>query len=152
MGNINLPKCARRGRNTRNLPKCARRGRNDRLYVELWRWVIYTGGQSSFGTFFSLVVFVWDHFAWHSTNPWWLLSLFKSVGHDRKAWLVPLEPRADSRLVLFYKIVHGYVAVSLRLYIIALNCILRTSHELAYRQIDARRTSCTRCTHFNHSQ
>ena len=101
-------------------------------------------GSLVWGRFSVWAVFVWDHFAWHSTSPWWLLSSFKSVGHDRKAWLVPLEPRADSRLVLFYKIVHGYIAVSLRLYIIASNRILRTSHELAYRQIDARQTSFTR--------
>ena len=56
----------------------------------------------------------------------------------RLGWRTLEQRRADSRLVLFYKIVHGYVAVPLPSYVIPLTRISRTSHLLAYRQICAR--------------
>ena len=55
----------------------------------------------------------------------------------RLGWHTLEQRRANSRLVLFYKIVHGYVAVPLPSYVIPLTCISRTSHPLAYRQICA---------------
>ena len=56
----------------------------------------------------------------------------------RLGWRTLEQRRADSRLVLFYKIVHRYVAVPLPSYVIPLTRISRTSHPLAYRQICAR--------------
>ena len=47
--------------------------------------------------------------------------------------------RADSQLVLFYKIIYGYVAVPLPTYVIPLSrTSWRTTHSLAYRQIYTR--------------
>ena len=43
--------------------------------------------------------------------------------------------RTDSRLVLFYKIIYGYVAIHLPSYVIPLTRVSWTSHPLAYRQI-----------------
>ena len=48
------------------------------------------------------------------------------------------QRRSDSRLVLFYKIVSGYVAVPLPSYVIPHPCASRTSHPVAYRQISTR--------------
>ena len=58
-------------------------------------------------------------------------------------WRTLAQRRADSRMVLFYKIVYGYVAVPLPTYVIPwqgnrLTRTLRTSHPLAYRQLYAR--------------
>ena len=73
----------------------------------------------------------------------WVLgdySPYSSVSDmlGRLGWCTLEQRRADSRLVLFYKIVHGYVAVTLPSYVIPLTRISRTSHPLAYRQICAR--------------
>ena len=54
------------------------------------------------------------------------------------SWRILEQRHADSRLVLFYKIAHGYVAVPLPSYVITLTRISRTSHPLAYRQIYTR--------------
>ena len=48
------------------------------------------------------------------------------------------QRRADSRLVLFYKIVHGLVAIPLPTYVIPLNRYSRTTLPLAFRQLYAR--------------
>ena len=48
------------------------------------------------------------------------------------------QPRSDSGLVLFYKIVYGYVALPLPSYVIPHPRASRTSHPLAYRQISTR--------------
>ena len=53
-------------------------------------------------------------------------------------WRTLEQRRADSRLDIFIKIVHGYVAVPLSSYAIPLTHISRTSGPLAYRQIYAR--------------
>ena len=52
-------------------------------------------------------------------------------------WRALEQRRSDSRLVLFYKIIYGYVAVPLPSYVISLSRASRTSHPLAYRQIPA---------------
>ena len=57
------------------------------------------------------------------------------IHHD---WRTLEQWRADSRLVLFDKIIYGYVAAPLPSYIIPLTRVSRTSHPLAYRQIYAR--------------
>ena len=49
-------------------------------------------------------------------------------------WRTLEQRRSDCRLVLFYKIVYGYAAVPLPIYVIPLTRTLRTSHPLAYRQ------------------
>ena len=48
------------------------------------------------------------------------------------------QRRTDSRLVLFYKFVYGYIAVPLPSYVIPLPRASRTSHPLAHRQISTR--------------
>ena len=53
-------------------------------------------------------------------------------------WRTLEQRRTDSRLVLFYKIIYGYVAIPLPSYVIPLPCASRTSHPLAYRQISTR--------------
>ena len=50
-------------------------------------------------------------------------------------WRTLEQRRSDSRLVLFYKIIYGYVAVPLPSYVIPLSRASRTFHPLAYRQI-----------------
>ena len=57
---------------------------------------------------------------------------------EKLGWRTLEQRRADSRLVLFYKIIYCYVAVPLPSYIIPLTRISRTSHPLACRQIYAR--------------
>ena len=53
-------------------------------------------------------------------------------------WRTLEQRRTDFRLVLFYKIVYGYVAVPLPTYVIPSTRTSRTSHPLAYRQLCAR--------------
>ena len=53
-------------------------------------------------------------------------------------WRNLKQRHSDSRLVLFYKIVYGFVAVPLPSYVIPLPHASRTSHPLAYRQISTR--------------
>ena len=61
------------------------------------------------------------------------LSVTDMIG---QLWWCTLEQcRTDSRLVLFYKIIYGYVAIHLPSYGIPLIRASRTSHTLAYRQI-----------------
>ena len=57
---------------------------------------------------------------------------------DKLGWRTLEQRRSDSRLVLFYKIIHCYVAVPVPSYFIPLTRISRTSHPLAYRQIFSR--------------
>ena len=52
-------------------------------------------------------------------------------------WRTLEQRRTDFSLVLFYKIVYGYVAVPLPTYVIPLTRTSRTSHPLAYRQLCA---------------
>ena len=52
-------------------------------------------------------------------------------------WRTLEQRSSDSRLVLFYKIIYGYVAVPLPSYVIPLSSVSRTFHPLAYRQIPA---------------
>ena len=56
----------------------------------------------------------------------------------RLGWRTLEQRRADSWLVLFYKIVHGLVAIPLPTYVIPLNGYPRTTHSLAFRQLYAR--------------
>ena len=65
----------------------------------------------------------------------WVSDMLEKLG-----WRTLEQRRADSRLVLFCKIVHEcmYVAVPLPSYVIPLTRISRTSRPLAYRQIYAR--------------
>ena len=56
----------------------------------------------------------------------------------RLGWRTLEQRRADSRLVLFYKIVHGLVAIPLPTYVIPLNRYSRTSYSLAFRQLYVR--------------
>ena len=56
----------------------------------------------------------------------------------RLGWRTLEQRRADSRLVLFYKIVHGLVAIPLPTYVIPFNRYSRTTHSLAFRQLYAR--------------
>ena len=53
-------------------------------------------------------------------------------------WRTLEQRRTDSRLILFYKIIYGYVAIPLPSYVIPLPRASRTSHPLAYRQISTR--------------
>ena len=53
-------------------------------------------------------------------------------------WLTLEQRRTDFRLVLFYKIVYGYVAVPVPSYVLPLTLTSRTPHPLAYRQLCAR--------------
>ena len=53
-------------------------------------------------------------------------------------WRYLEQRRSDSRQVLFYKIVYGYVAVPFPPYVIPHLRASRTSHPLAYRQISTR--------------
>ena len=58
---------------------------------------------------------------------------------EKLNWRTLEQRRADSRLVLFYKIIYGYVAVPLPTYVIPLSrTSRRTTHSLAYRQIYTR--------------
>ena len=50
---------------------------------------------------------------------------------DKLGWRTLEQRRSDSRLVLFYKIIHCYVAVPVPSYVIPLTRISRTSHPLA---------------------
>ena len=73
----------------------------------------------------------------------WVLSdysPYSSVSDmlERLGWRTLEQQRADSRLVLFYKIVHGLVAIPLPTYVIPLNRYSRTTHPLAFRQLYAR--------------
>ena len=52
-------------------------------------------------------------------------------------WRTLEQRHTDFRLVLFYKIVYGYVAVPLPTYVIPLTRTSRISHPLAYRQLCA---------------
>ena len=56
---------------------------------------------------------------------------------EKLGWRILEQRRTDFRLVLFYKIVYGYVAVPLPTYVILLTRTSRTSHPLAYRQLYA---------------
>ena len=56
----------------------------------------------------------------------------------RLGWRTLEQRRSDSRLVLFYKIVHGLVAVLHPTYVIPLNRYSQTTHLLAFRQLYAR--------------
>ena len=56
----------------------------------------------------------------------------------RLGWRTLQQRRADSRLVLFYKIVHGLVVIPLPTYVIPFNHYSRTTHSLAFRQLYAR--------------
>ena len=51
---------------------------------------------------------------------------------EKLGWRTLEQRSADSRLVLFYKIIDGYVAVPLPSYIIPLTRVSRTSHPLTY--------------------
>ena len=53
-------------------------------------------------------------------------------------WRTLEQRRTDSRLILFYKIIYGYVVIPLPSYVIPLPRASRTSHPLAYRQISTR--------------
>ena len=55
-------------------------------------------------------------------------------------WRTLEQGPTDSRLILFYKIIYGYVAIHVPLpsYVIPLPRASRTSHPLAYRQISTR--------------
>ena len=53
-------------------------------------------------------------------------------------WRTLEQRRTDSRLILFYKIIYGYVSIPLPSYVIPLPRASRTSHPLAYRQISTR--------------
>ena len=56
----------------------------------------------------------------------------------RLVWRTLKQRRADSQLVLFYKIVHGLVAIPLPTYVIPFNRYSRTTHSLAFRLLYAR--------------
>ena len=72
-------------------------------------------------------------------GPWGLFPLLKHHRHDRETLMAYLEQRGtDSRRVLLYKIIYGYVAISLSSYVIPLPRASPTSHPLAYRQISTR--------------
>ena len=53
-------------------------------------------------------------------------------------WRTLEQRRTDSRLILFYNIIYGYVAIPLPSYVIPLPRASLTSHPLAYRQISTR--------------
>ena len=57
---------------------------------------------------------------------------------EKLGWRTLEQRRTDARLVLFNKIIYGYVAAPLPGYVIPLSRIPRTSHPLAYRQISTR--------------
>ena len=54
---------------------------------------------------------------------------------DRLGWRSLAQRRADARLCLFYKIVHGLVAVPLPDYIIPTHRVSRYCHSMTFRQI-----------------
>ena len=70
----------------------------------------------------------------------WGLFPYSSVTDmiGKLGWRNLEQQRSDSRLVLFYKIVYGYVAVPLPSYVIPHPRASRTPHPLAYRQISTR--------------
>ena len=73
----------------------------------------------------------------------WVLSdysPYSSVSDmlGRLGWHTLEQWHADSRLVLFYKIVHGLVAILLPTYVITFNCYSQTTHSLAFRQLYVR--------------
>ena len=73
----------------------------------------------------------------------WVLSDFSSYSSvsDMMGWLgwrTLEQRRADSWLVMFYKIVHGLVVIRLPTYVIPLNQYSWTTHPLAFRQIYTR--------------
>ncbi|MCG8045233.1 MAG: hypothetical protein JAY66_06065 [Candidatus Thiodiazotropha taylori] len=73
----------------------------------------------------------------------WVLndfSTYTSVSDllGRLGWRTLEQRRADSRLVLFYKIVYGLVAIPLPTYVIPLNRGSRTTHSLAFMQLSVR--------------
>ena len=63
----------------------------------------------------------------------------------KRGWRTSEQRRTDSRLVIFYKIIYGYVAIPFPSYIITLPRASCTSHPLAYRQIS------TRTDYYKHS-
>ena len=70
----------------------------------------------------------------------WILgdySTYSSVTDmiGQLGWRTLEQCRTDSRLVLFYKIIYGYVAIHLPSNVMPLTLVSRTSHPLAYRQI-----------------
>ena len=70
----------------------------------------------------------------------WVLGDYSSYSSvtdmiGRLGWRILEQRRTDSRLVLFYKIIYGYVAVPLPPNVIPLTRASLTSHPLAYRQI-----------------
>ena len=69
----------------------------------------------------------------------WVLGPYSSVTDmlGKLGWCTLEQRRTGFRLVLFYKIVYGYVAVPLPTYVIPLTRTSRTSHPLAYRQLCA---------------
>ena len=56
----------------------------------------------------------------------------------KREWRTLEQRRTDSRLVLFYKVIYGYVAIPFPSYVITLPRDSRTSHPLAYRHIFTR--------------
>ena len=74
----------------------------------------------------------------------WILndySPYSSVSNmlEKLNWCTLKQRRAESRLVLFYKIIYGYVAVPLPTYVIPLSrTSRRTTPSLAYRQLYTR--------------
>ena len=73
----------------------------------------------------------------------WVMSDYSSYSSvsdmlGRLGWHTLEQRLADSRLVLFYKIVHGLIAIPLPTYVIPLNRYSRTTHSLAFRQLYAR--------------
>ena len=72
-------------------------------------------------------------------GPWRLFPYSRVTDMIGKlGWHTLEQRRSDSRLVLFYKIVYGYVAVPLPSEVIPLPCASHTSHPLAYWQISTR--------------
>ena len=66
------------------------------------------------------------------------IQKIESVQRQAARWRTLEQRRTDSRLILFYKIIYGYVAIPLPSYAIPLPRASRTSHPLAYRQISTR--------------
>ena len=80
---------------------------------------------------------------WSRRAARWVLSdysPYSSVSDmlGRLGWRTLEQRSADLRLVLFFKIVHGLVAIPLPTYVILFNRYSRTTHSLAFRQLYAR--------------